>query len=330
MDPAAPAGPDLAAHRGGDRDGRGAATLVFFPEHQRAGRLLGRGVHRGRRAAGPGRAHPGPSGQHARLGGGRHRRRTRPRPGQQMVLNDPFAGGTHLNDITLVAPCHVDGRIVGWVANRAHHADVGGMVPGSIPPAATEIYQEGLRIPPVLLTRRGGGRARGQLPDPGRAARRPRSPGRGQPGRRRAVGRPCVAGSTVPDRVLRRGARLRGAADARRARPTLPDGSWEVSDVLDSTGTGGQRPRRHPPAADRLRVRRHLRLQPAPTPQQPGNVNAVAGGDGQRRGLGAAQRHRPDHPGQRRRPAAGPGDRPGRLGGRRPGPRPRSAPATWR
>src|SRR6476469_35943 len=64
-------------------------------------------------------------------------------PGEQVVLNDPFAGGTHLNDVTLVAPCHVDGRLVGWVVNRAHHADVGGMVPGSIPPDATEIAQEG-------------------------------------------------------------------------------------------------------------------------------------------------------------------------------------------
>ena len=44
------------------------------------------------------------------------------------------------------------GALVGWAANRAHHADVGGMAPGSIPPEATEVYQEGLRIPPVLLT----------------------------------------------------------------------------------------------------------------------------------------------------------------------------------
>src|SRR3954465_13147191 len=73
-------------------------------------------------------------------------------PGQQVLLNDPFAGGTHLNDLTLIAPCFVDDRLVGWAANRAHHADVGGMAPGSIPPEATEIQQEGLRIPPVLLT----------------------------------------------------------------------------------------------------------------------------------------------------------------------------------
>ncbi|MGH9263476.1 MAG: hydantoinase B/oxoprolinase family protein [Acidimicrobiales bacterium] len=74
------------------------------------------------------------------------------RPGDQVALNDPFAGGTHLNDLTLVAPCFVDGRLIGWAANRAHHADVGGMAPGSIPAAAVEVYQEGLRIPPVLLT----------------------------------------------------------------------------------------------------------------------------------------------------------------------------------
>jgi len=74
------------------------------------------------------------------------------RPGDQILLNDPFAGGTHLNDLTLVAPCFVEDHLVGWAANRAHHADVGGMAPGSIPAAATEIYQEGLRVPPVLLT----------------------------------------------------------------------------------------------------------------------------------------------------------------------------------
>src|SRR5690606_33505499 len=72
-------------------------------------------------------------------------------PGQQVLLNDPFAGGTHLNDLTLVAPVHVGGRLVGWVANRAHHADVGGAAPGSLPADATEVFQEGLRLPPVVL-----------------------------------------------------------------------------------------------------------------------------------------------------------------------------------
>ena len=73
-------------------------------------------------------------------------------PGEQIILNDPFDGGTHLNDVTLVAGCFVGDRLVGWVANRAHHADVGGAAPGSLPADATEVFQEGLRIPPVRLT----------------------------------------------------------------------------------------------------------------------------------------------------------------------------------
>jgi N-methylhydantoinase B/oxoprolinase/acetone carboxylase alpha subunit len=51
-------------------------------------------------------------------------------PNDQIILNDPFQGGTHLNDITLVAPCCAEGAPMGWVANRAHHADVGGAAPG--------------------------------------------------------------------------------------------------------------------------------------------------------------------------------------------------------
>src|SRR6185503_16701989 len=72
--------------------------------------------------------------------------------GDHVLVNDPFAGGTHLNDLTLVTPCIVGGVLAGWAANRAHHADVGGAAPGSIPADATEIQQEGLRIPPVRFT----------------------------------------------------------------------------------------------------------------------------------------------------------------------------------
>jgi N-methylhydantoinase B/oxoprolinase/acetone carboxylase alpha subunit len=73
-------------------------------------------------------------------------------PGAHYVVNDPFAGGTHLNDITLVTPVHAADHLVGWTATRAHHADVGGAAPGSLPADATEIYEEGLRLPPVRLT----------------------------------------------------------------------------------------------------------------------------------------------------------------------------------
>ncbi|MFQ6015738.1 MAG: hydantoinase B/oxoprolinase family protein [Anaerolineae bacterium] len=80
------------------------------------------------------------------------------RPGDTIILNDPYHGGTHLPDITLVAPVFVEGRgrpqLFGFAANRAHHADVGGMTPGSMP-LSQEIYQEGLIIPPLKLMEEG-------------------------------------------------------------------------------------------------------------------------------------------------------------------------------
>jgi N-methylhydantoinase B len=75
-------------------------------------------------------------------------------PGDIVVLNDPYEGGTHLPDITLVSPVFEQGRmglnLLFYVANRAHHSDVGGMTPGSMP-LSTEIFQEGIRIPPIKL-----------------------------------------------------------------------------------------------------------------------------------------------------------------------------------
>ena len=75
--------------------------------------------------------------------------------GDVAILNDPYAGGTHLPDITLVTPCFAGrGRKpLAYLASRAHHADVGGASPGSLP-LARELVQEGLRIPPMLLRRR--------------------------------------------------------------------------------------------------------------------------------------------------------------------------------
>jgi N-methylhydantoinase B len=77
-------------------------------------------------------------------------------PGDIAILNDPYAGGTHLPDITMVLPVFADGsgQPAFYVANRAHHADVGGAFAGSMGPA-TEIFQEGIRIPPVRIVRRG-------------------------------------------------------------------------------------------------------------------------------------------------------------------------------
>src|SRR4051812_36326696 len=73
-------------------------------------------------------------------------------PGDVAIVNDPFRGGTHLPDITAVSGVFLGAgrKPAFYVASRAHHADVGGMSPGSMP-LAREIYQEGLRIPPLLL-----------------------------------------------------------------------------------------------------------------------------------------------------------------------------------
>ncbi len=75
--------------------------------------------------------------------------------GDMVVFNDPYIGGTHLPDITLVAPVFFNKNLIGYVANRAHHSDIGGKTPGSMPGDAIEIYEEGLVIPPVKLVRRG-------------------------------------------------------------------------------------------------------------------------------------------------------------------------------
>jgi len=72
------------------------------------------------------------------------------RAGEVAIVNDPFSGGTHLPDITLVAPVYVGERLLGYTANRAHHADIGGAAPGSMAPQ-TDLIAEGLVIPPMLL-----------------------------------------------------------------------------------------------------------------------------------------------------------------------------------
>jgi N-methylhydantoinase B len=78
-----------------------------------------------------------------------------PHPGDVFVLNDPYTGGTHLPDLTLVSPMAPARDIVGYAVTRAHHSDIGGMRPGSMPSDSREIYQEGLVIPPLRLVRDG-------------------------------------------------------------------------------------------------------------------------------------------------------------------------------
>ena len=78
-------------------------------------------------------------------------------PGDMVILNDPYLGGTHLPDVTIVSPVYNPNdthQLIGFVANRGHHADIGGMTPGSLP-LSQELYQEGIIIPPLKLASRG-------------------------------------------------------------------------------------------------------------------------------------------------------------------------------
>lgn len=77
------------------------------------------------------------------------------RPGDVWILNHPYAGGTHLPDVTMVSPVFSGGELRGFLANRAHHADMGGARPGSMPAGARTLFEEGLVLPPVRLVAAG-------------------------------------------------------------------------------------------------------------------------------------------------------------------------------
>jgi N-methylhydantoinase B/oxoprolinase/acetone carboxylase alpha subunit len=76
-------------------------------------------------------------------------------PGDVVVHNDPYRGGSHMPEHLLIAPFHHDGELCGWLCVVGHVAEIGGMAPGSFASNATEVYQEGLRLPPVKLMRAG-------------------------------------------------------------------------------------------------------------------------------------------------------------------------------
>ena len=73
------------------------------------------------------------------------------RAGEMWVVNDPYVSGTHLNDVTVIRPIFLRGNLAGYAANKAHHTDVGGMVPGSMSADAADLFSEGLIVPPMRL-----------------------------------------------------------------------------------------------------------------------------------------------------------------------------------
>ncbi|MFT4922569.1 MAG: N-methylhydantoinase B [Haloarculaceae archaeon] len=165
-------------------------------------------------------------------------------PGDAVLLNDPYRGGAHLPDLTLVTPVFAGGELVAFAANRAHHADVGGAHAGSVAADSTEIYQEGLRLPPVKLFEAGDPNeavfdiilANVRTPDERRGDLRAQEAAN-ETGRERfaelveSYGRETVrvALAEIKDYSERR---MRAEIDE------LPDGTCEFADVLESDGRG--------------------------------------------------------------------------------------------
>lgn len=166
-------------------------------------------------------------------------------PGDVVILNDPFLGGTHLPDITLVAPVFAEGELVGFAANRAHHASIGASAPGSMP-LSTRLEEEGVLISPARLVAAGqrvnvmvsrlaaigGDLPEGLLPGDFEAQLSAVNLG---------VERLSAMVAGHGARRFREG--LRGMNDyaARLARQTLeafPNGRWHFSDAMDSDGAG--------------------------------------------------------------------------------------------
>jgi len=163
------------------------------------------------------------------------------RPGDVVILNDPYLGGTHLPDITMVSPVFVGRRLAGFVASRAHHADVGGMAPGSMP-LAQELWQEGVIIPPLKLCE-GGRLNRGVL---SLLLRNVRTPEERQGDLDAQMAAQRIGEARLQEICQRYGLRrawllmaaLQDYAErmTRAAIARIPDGDYQFEDCLDDDG----------------------------------------------------------------------------------------------
>ncbi len=199
-------------------------------------------------------------------------------PGDMVLLNDPYKGGTHLPDLTLVSGVFRSSRLLFYVATRAHHSDIGGMSPGSMP-LAEEIYQEGLRIPPVLVMK--SGRLNREVWD--LVLSNVRTPderegdlaamlGANRTGERRLL--EIVEKYRLPE-VQRYIEELLDYTErmTRHVISTIPDGTYKAEDVMDNDGIGDG------PVTIRVRIRirgSDARIDfRASDPQAAGSINAV-------------------------------------------------------
>jgi N-methylhydantoinase B len=159
--------------------------------------------------------------------------------GDVYVVNDPFCGGTHLPDITVVSPVFFEGNLVGYLATRAHHADVGGISPGSLP-ISTSIYQEGFRIPPSRLTDELIDLlcANSRTPEERRGDMRAQLAAHAV-GEKRAIACAQKYGVSFLRDVMQELLRY-GQALMEGIITQIPDGCFRFEDVLDSDGVDGK------------------------------------------------------------------------------------------
>jgi N-methylhydantoinase B len=166
-------------------------------------------------------------------------------PGDTWILNDPYRGGTHLPDVTLVSPLFVDGRHVGFAASRAHHADVGGTTPGSMPADSVTLADEGVVIPPTLLV--AGGELDEELLES--LTQQMRSPRQRAADLRAQLAANSLAASRLEELAERIGLDVLDLAmdealdyAERRTRACIagfPDGEYRAADVLEDDARGG-------------------------------------------------------------------------------------------
>jgi N-methylhydantoinase B len=167
-------------------------------------------------------------------------------PGDIALLNDPYLGGTHLPDLTTVAAVFAHDQLVGYTATRAHHADIGGIAPGSMP-MSRELYQEGLIIPPVKLV--AGGVTNDALLD--LICRNSRTPDERRGDLAAQFACHHVGAKRLEELVSRQGAALvatnmqalldYGERHMRALLTTIPDGEYSFEDALDDDGAGSGR-----------------------------------------------------------------------------------------
>jgi N-methylhydantoinase B len=163
------------------------------------------------------------------------------RPGLSWILNDPYRGGTHLPDITLVSPVFAGEGLLGFAASRAHHADVGGPTPGGMPAFSKTLEEEGVVIPPTLATAEtlAGLAAQMRMPHQRLADLRAQ-----QAANRIGELRLGELRERLGTAALREGMAEILAYTDRRTRAALaelPDGTYEAEDVLEADWNGRER-----------------------------------------------------------------------------------------